>query len=85
MKKENIVDFNEFKGLKEIKKTEESYARYLATLSSSQLEIEGNYLVKQESNRSKGKLTLLLKEISSRTTGDRRKIEILNDDTLRLL
>lgn len=91
MKKDKVVDLGEFKELKELKKSEESYARYLASLGNSQLEVEVNHLLEEFSNDeygkdyfSKGKL--ILKEISSRATGGmKRKIELLNNETLRLL
>ena len=66
-----VFDLGEFKELKEIKRTEESYGRYLKTLANGQLETEVNYLLNEFSEDvygkdyfSRGKL--ILKEISSR-------------------
>ncbi|HXH74908.1 MAG TPA: hypothetical protein VNJ08_08085 [Bacteriovoracaceae bacterium] len=87
----NVFDLAEFKELKELKRTEESYGRYLKTLANGQLETEVNFLLNDFSNDvygkdyfSKGKL--ILKEIATRATGGiKRKIELMNDETLRLL
>ena len=87
----NVIDLSEFKELKEIKRSEDSYGRYLKTLANGQLETEVNYLLNEFSEDvygkdffSKGKL--ILKEISMRATGGMKtKIELMNDDTLRLL
>jgi hypothetical protein len=91
MKKLNVVDFSEFKEAQELKKAEVNYGRYLKTLPNSQLEGEVNHLLEEFSQDiygkeffSKGKL--ILKEISSRATGNvKTKIELMNDDTLKLL
>jgi hypothetical protein len=90
MKKENVFNLGDFKELKELKRCEESYERYLSTLANYQLEVEVNYLLDEFSSDkydkdffSKGKL--ILKEISSRATGStQKKIEQLNDEFLRL-
>jgi hypothetical protein len=87
----NVVSLNEFKELQEIKKTEESYGRYLKTLANSQLESEVNALLEEFSDDKYGKDfftkgQLILKEISKRAEPPvRAKIEILNHETLRLL
>jgi hypothetical protein len=87
----NVVSMGEFKELKEIKRTEEAYGRYLKTLGNSQLEIEVNALLEEFSGDSYGrdyfsKGHLILKEITSRATGPvKTKIESLTKDTLRLL
>lgn len=87
----NVVSMGEFKELKDIKKAEESYKRYLQTLGNSQLEIEVNALLEEFSGDVYGKDffskgQLILKEISSRATGPvKTKIEKLSKDTLRLL
>ena len=50
-----VVSINEWKDLKEIKRSEESYKRYLSTLANSQLEIEVNALLEEFSGDSYGK------------------------------
>ena len=87
----NVVSLNEFKELQEIKKSEESYGRYLKTLENSQLETEVNVLLEEFSGDKYGKDffnkgQLILKEISKRAEPQvRTKIEILNQETLKLL
>lgn len=87
----NVVDLEKWKELKEIRRSEEKYAKYLGTLANSQLEHEVNFLLDEFSGDtygndffSRGKL--ILKEISSRTQGSvKAKIDRLNFDTLRLI
>jgi hypothetical protein len=87
----NVINFGEFKELKELQRCEESYGRYLKTLGNSQLEVEVNALLEEFSGDvygkdffSKGRL--ILNEISSRAaTPVKTKIEILSNDTLRLI
>jgi hypothetical protein len=87
----NVVEMGEFKELKEIKRTEESYGRYLKTLGNSQLEIEVNVLLEEFSGDVYGKDffskgELILKEITSRAQQPiKGKIENLTKETLRLL
>lgn len=87
----NIVSMGEFKELKEMKKIEESYKRYLKTLGNSQLEIEVNVLLEEFSGDVYGKDffskgQLILKEITSRAQQPiKSKIENLTKETLRLL
>ena len=87
----NVVSMGEFKELKDIKKAEESYKRYLKTLGNSQLEIEVNALLEEFSGDVYGKDffskgQLILKEISSRANEPvKTKIEKFSKDTLRLL
>jgi hypothetical protein len=91
MKKLNVVDLGEFKELREIRKTEHSYGLYLKTLANSQLETEINGLLEEYQTDSYGKEffckgKLILKEISFRSTGSvKTKIELMNDETLKLL
>lgn len=86
-----VFNLGKFKELKEIKRTEESYTRYLKTLGNTQLEIEVNALLEEFSGGIYGKEffskgELILNEISSRAQeGVRSKIETLNKDTLRLI
>jgi hypothetical protein len=91
MDKVNIVNLGEFKESKELKKTEESYGSYLKSLGNSQLEIEVNHLLEEFSKDIHGKdfstkVRLSLKEISNRACEPMKtKIQILNDETLRLI
>ncbi len=86
-----VLSINEWKDLKEIKRSEESYKRYLSTLANSQLEIEVNALLEEFSGDSYGKDffakgQLILKEITSRAQGSaKQKIEKFSKDTLQLL
>lgn len=87
----NIVSLGEFKELKETRKTEEAYGRYLKTLGNTQLEIEVNALLEEFSGDQYGKDffckgQMILKEISSRAQGPvKAKIEKFSKDTLRLI
>ncbi len=87
----NVVDLEKWKEMKEIRKSEERYAKYLGTLANSQLESEVNYLLDEYSGDASGndffsRGKLILKEISSRTHGSvRAQIDRLNFDTLRLI
>lgn len=91
MKKLNVVDLGEFKELREIKRTEHNYGLYLKTLANSQLETEINGLLEEFQMDSYGKEffskgKLILKEISFRSTGSvKAKIDLMNDETLKLL
>jgi hypothetical protein len=81
----------EFKELKEIKRAEESYGRYLKTLCNSRLETEINALLEEFSGDVYGKDffskgQLVLKEITSRAEYPvNKKIESLTKETLKLL
>lgn len=85
----SIVNFGEFRELKEIQRVEESYNLYLKSLGNSQLEIEVNSLLEEFSQDiygkdffSKGKL--ILKEIAYRAHGPvKTKLENLSKDTLK--
>ena len=87
----NVVSMGEFKELKDIKKAEESYKKYLKTLENSQLEIEVNALLEELSGDVYGKDfflkgQLILKEISSRAAEPvKTKIENMSKDIFRLL
>lgn len=87
----NVINLGEFKELKEIKRCEESYGRYLKSLANSQLEIEVNSLLEEFSGDSYGKDffskgQLILKEITSRAVQPvKSKIESMTSDTLKLL
>jgi len=87
----NVVDLGEFKELKELRKSEETYRHYLKTLGNTQLEGEVNYLLDEFAQDSyekeffsKGRL--ILSEISSRAQGGvKTKITLLNEETFRLI
>jgi hypothetical protein len=87
----SVVNFGEFKELKEIQKCEESYGRYLKTLGNSQLEIEVNSLLKDFSDDAYGKDffskgRMILTEINSRAQGPvKTKFETLSSETLKLI
>lgn len=87
----NVVNMGQFKELRELKRAEESYGRYLKTLCNSQLETEVNVLLEEFSGDLYGKDYfskghLILKEITSRASGPvKTKIENLTRDTLHLL
>jgi hypothetical protein len=87
----NVFSMGEFKELKEIRRAEETYGRYLKTLANSQLEIEVNALLEEFSGDLYGKDyfakgQMILKEITARATGPvKSKIEKFTKDTLRLL
>ena len=87
----NVINLGEFKELKDLKRCEEAYGRYLKTLGNSQLEVEVNALLEEFSGDvygkdffSKGRL--ILNEISARaSTPVKTKIELLSNETLRLI
>lgn len=87
----NVVSMGQFKELRELKRAEEAYGRYLKTLGNSQLEIEVNALLEEFSGDLYGKDyfskgQLILKEITSRASGPvKKKLENMTKDTLRLL
>ena len=87
----NVISLGDFKELKETKRCEEAYGRYLKSLGNSQLEIEVNSLLEEFSGDSYGqdffsKGQLILKEISARAAGPvKSKIEKMSSDTLKLL
>ena len=87
----NVINLGEFKELKETKRCEETYGRYLKSLGNSQLEIEVNSLLEEFSGDSYGKDffskgQLILKEITSRATGPvKSKIETMTSYNLKLL
>jgi hypothetical protein len=81
----NVVKFDEFRQLKEIRRNEEAYNRYLKSLGNSQLEGEINSLLEEFSQDSfdlnffsRGRL--ILKEISFRAHGQVKvRIDKLTD------
>jgi hypothetical protein len=87
----NVINLEDYKETKELKRSEELYGRYLKTLGNTQLEFEVNALLEEFSGESCGrdsfsKGRLILNEISSRATQTvRTKIEHFSKDTLKLL
>jgi hypothetical protein len=86
-----VLNLEEFKGNKELKKCEHSFGRYLKTLSNTQLEIEVNALLEEFSDDSYrkdffSKARLILKEITSRAQGPiKNKIETMAKETFKKL
>lgn len=71
MSKLNVVDLGAFKELKELRRSVDSFEKYLKTLSNTQLETEVNYLLDEFSHDRHGKdffskSQLILKEIKAR-------------------
>jgi hypothetical protein len=89
--KKNVLDLHLFKEHREVKRTEETYQRYLKSLANSQLEGEVNHLLEEFSQDSYGKEfyskgKLILNEISSRASDPvKTKIDLMNEETFRLL
>lgn len=87
----NVISLGDYKELKELKKCEELYGRYLKTLGNSQLEVEVNALLEEFSGDSYGrdffsKGRLILNEISARASQPvKTKIDSLSKETLKLI
>jgi hypothetical protein len=87
----NVINFGEFREMKEIQRCEESYGKYLKTLANSQLEVEVNALLEEFSGDAYGKDffskgRLILNEISSRAAVPvRPQIEKLSQETIKLI
>lgn len=86
-----IINLEEFKESKELRKCENTYSRYLKSLNNMQLEIEINSLLEEFSNNSYGKdffsrAQLLLHEIASRSEESvRNKLESMTRETFKRL
>jgi hypothetical protein len=91
MIKTNVVTMDEFRDLRETRRSQENYKRYLSTLGNSQLETEINFLLDEFSLDSYGKdfffkVRLVQSEIVARADDDWKvRIEQLNKDSLQLL
>ncbi len=91
MIKTNVVTMNEFRELRETRRSQENYKRYLSTLGNSQLETEINFLLDEFSLDSYGKdfffkVRLVQSEIVARADEDWKvRIEQLNKESLQLL
>jgi hypothetical protein len=91
MSKLNVVSMGEFKELKELRRSGDSYRRYLRTLGDSQLGAETNFLLDEFSNGVYGKdfsqkVQLVLEEIASRADVEcRQSIRALSIDPHHLI
>jgi SRSO17 transposase len=91
MIKTNVLVVGDFREIKELRKTQETYKKYLGTLGNSQLETEIQYLLNQFSLDTTGKdfyekVKLVQHEIVERADSDwKSRIEVLNKETLQLL
>jgi len=91
MTKTNVLMMGEFREHQELRRTQETYGRYLSTLENNQLEAEINFLLEEFSQDSYGrdfssKVKLVQKELVSRADANwKGKIEMINQDTMRLL
>ena len=87
MIKTNVVMMGEFRELRETRRSQESYKRYLSTLANSQLESEINFLLDEFSLDSYGKdfffkVRLVQNELVSRADDEWKvRIENLNKET----
>ena len=84
MIKTNVVAMDDFRELREILRTQETYKRYLATLGNSQLESEINFLLDEFSMDTYGhdfffKVRMVQNELVSRADDDwKAKIQKIN-------
>ncbi len=91
MIKSNVVLLGNYRELRESRRGQENYQRYLSTLGNSQLETEINFLLDEFSLDSYGKdffykVRLVQNEIVSRADDTWKVgIEQINKDTLQLL
>ena len=91
MIKTNVVMMGEFREMRETRRSQDGYKRYLSTLQNSQLESEINFLLEEFSLDAYGtdffyKVRLVQSELVSRADdGWKTKIESLTRDTLHLL
>jgi hypothetical protein len=87
----NVINLEDYKESKELKRSEAVYGMYLKTLGNTQLESEVNALLEEFSGDTYGrdffsKGRLILNEISSRASQPARsKIDHLSQETLKLL
>lgn len=91
MVKTNVVMMGDFREMRDTRKSQDSYKKYLATLANSQLEGEINYLLDQFSLDTYGqdffyKVRLVQSEIVLRADDDWKvRIENITRETLHLL
>ncbi len=85
MTKSNVVSMDEFCEMREARKVQENYKKYLVSLANSQLETEINYLLDEFSLDTYGKdffskVRLVQNELVSRADDDWKvRIEQLNN------
>ncbi len=87
----NVVKIGEFREMRETRRSQENYKRYLSTLANCQLEGEINFLLDEFSLDTYGqdffyKVRLVQSELVSRADDDWKvKISKLNGETFQLL
>jgi len=90
MVKTNVVMMGQFRELREVKRSQDNYKRYLSTLANSQLEGEINFLLEEFSMDTYGqdffyKVRLVQSELVSRADDDWKvRIESMNQDSRHL-
>jgi hypothetical protein len=88
MAKAKVIMIGEFRELRETRRSQENYKRYLSTLENSQLESEINFLLEEFSMDSYGKdffykARLVQSELVSRADDDWKvRIENMNQEIL---
>ena len=87
MVKTNVVMMGQFREMRDTRKSQDNYKRYLTTLVNSQLESEINFLLEEFSMDSYGqdffyKVRLVQSELVSRAVDDWKvRIENMNQET----
>lgn len=87
MIKTNVVVMDDFREMREIRRSQENYKRYLATLGNSQLESEINFLLDEFSMDTYGhdfffKVRMVQSELVSRADDDwKGRIQNINQET----
>ncbi len=90
MIKTNVVMMGQFREMRETRRSQDNYKRYLSTLANSQLEGEINYLLEEFSLDSYGqdfflKVRLVQTELVSRADEEWKvRIENMNQETRHL-
>ena len=91
MVKTNVVMMGQFRELRETRRSQDNYKRYLATLANSQLEGEINFLLEEFSLDTYGqdfffKVRQVQSELVARADDEWKiRIENINQETLHLL
>lgn len=87
MIKTNVVEMGDFREMREIRRSQENYKRYLATLGNSQLESEINFLLDEFSMDTYGhdfffKVRMVQSELVSRADDDwKGRIQSINQES----
>lgn len=90
MIKSNVVMMGQFREMRETRRSQDNYKRYLSTLANSQLETEINFLLEEFSLDSYGqdffsKAHLVQNELVSRADDEWKvRIENMNQETRKL-